>query len=35
MWLSFPKEHRRNLSPELMERYAFVEAGGIPKKDAA
>jgi hypothetical protein len=35
MWLSFPKEYRRNLSPELMERYAFVEAGGIPKKDAA
>jgi hypothetical protein len=35
MWLSFPKEYRRNLSPELMERYAFVEAGGIPKKDVA
>ncbi|MDG2187976.1 MAG: TauD/TfdA family dioxygenase [Hyphomicrobiales bacterium] len=35
MWLSFPKEYRRNLSPELMERYAFVEAGGIPKRDAA
>ncbi len=35
MWISFPQEHRRNLSPELQERYSYVERGGIAKKELA
>ena len=35
MWISFPKEFRRALAPDLMERYSYVERGGIPKKEVA
>jgi hypothetical protein len=35
MWISFPAEHRRSLAPELMERYSYVERGGIPKRAVA
>jgi hypothetical protein len=35
MWIAFPEARRRQLSPILAERYAFVERGGIPKKIAA
>ena len=35
MWISLPAERRRQLAPELRERYRIVEAGGIPVKQAA
>lgn len=35
MWISFPAEYRRSLAPELMERYSYVESGGIPKRAVA
>lgn len=35
MWIAAPAGKRRQLAPELAERYRFVEMGGIPKKAAA
>jgi hypothetical protein len=33
MWISYPPERRRPLSPLLAERYELVEAGGIPARE--
>jgi len=33
MWLAYPPERRRPLSPLLAERYELVEAGGIPARN--
>lgn len=35
MWIAAPEGKRRQLAPELAERYRFVAMGGIPKKAAA
>lgn len=35
MWIAYPEEKRRPLSPLLAERYRFVEMGGIPAKQTA
>ncbi len=35
MWISLPADRRRQLAPELQERYRIVEMGGIPVKEAA
>ncbi len=32
LWIAYPPEKRRPLSPLLAERYRFVEMGGIPAK---
>jgi hypothetical protein len=32
MWIAFPPERRRELAPELAERYRVVEMGGIPAR---
>lgn len=32
MWIAYPEDKRRSLSPLLAERYRFVEMGGIPKR---
>lgn len=32
MWIAYPEDQRRSLSPLLAERYRFVEMGGIPKR---
>lgn len=32
MWVAYPPERRRPLSPLLAERYRYVEQGGIPAK---
>jgi hypothetical protein len=33
MWLAYPPERRRPLSPLLAKRYELVEAGGIPARN--
>jgi len=35
MWIAAPEGKRRQLAPELADRYRFVAMGGIPKKVAA
>ncbi|MQB01640.1 MAG: TauD/TfdA family dioxygenase [Actinobacteria bacterium] len=35
MWVALPEDRRRELSPELADRYRFVTMGGIPAKTAA
>ena len=32
MWIALDADHRRQLAPELAERYHWVEAGGIPAR---
>ena len=32
MWIALGADQRRELAPELAERYHWVEAGGIPKR---
>ena len=32
MWIAYPEDQRRSLSPLLADRYRFVELGGLPKK---
>lgn len=32
MWIALDADHRRQLAPELAERYRWVEAGGIPAR---
>jgi len=32
MWIAYPEERRRSLSPFLAERYRIVEMGGIPQR---
>jgi len=35
IWLGLPPRRRRQLAPELADRYRFVETGGIPRREAA
>ncbi len=35
MWIALDEARRRPLSPQLDERYGWVERGGIPKKNVA
>lgn len=32
LWIALPEERRRPLAPDLAERYAVVESGGIPTR---